>query len=174
MSQFDRIHRAGLFTHPAVDAAKFVQHEGLRKLVTISPFRRCRLRLDRDAVRRAGCHTHHAGDAFDPVLFVAIQAMNTSIVQRQIRFDFGILLSHRLPVDHMLKCRFQTLHDGRNKRGFPEADLRLLNPCNSLRWFCIRHRIVSECSREFSRHRACPGGSTAFALALPPLCRLST
>src|SRR5678815_5931023 len=73
----DRIHRAGLFAHAAIDASQLVDIELGRVFFAIGPGRF--LSLDMNAPRRTGRAAHETGHALHPPLFIFVQPMNATI-----------------------------------------------------------------------------------------------
>jgi hypothetical protein len=61
-------------------------------------------------------------------------------MQRQFGLHFRKLLRHGFPLNDVLECRPEPLHDGRHKRGFPETDFGFFNPADGFLTGCCGHR----------------------------------
>ena len=66
--QLDGLDRAGLLTHPTVNAPQLVDDEVLGIFLAVWPGRRGGRPDDIDAMGRAGGRAEHAGHALDPTL----------------------------------------------------------------------------------------------------------
>ena len=94
--QLDRLDRAGLLAHPAVNAPQLVDDEALAVLLAVGPGLGGGRADDVDAVRRAGCGAEHAGDALDAPLLVLVQPVHAPVIGRRHVLLLGILHRDRL------------------------------------------------------------------------------
>src|SRR5262249_15209122 len=73
-----------------------------------------------------------AGDALDPALLVAVEAMHPAVVGRHLRLDLGVLLRPRPVAEQrghgMAERRLQPLHDGGEVELFGKAHAGRLPP----------------------------------------------
>src|SRR5947209_762137 len=89
--QLDRLDRAGLLAHAAVDAPQLVDDEALAILLAVGPGLGGGCADDVDAVRRAGRGAEHARDALDPPLLVLVQPVHPAIIRARDVLLLGIL-----------------------------------------------------------------------------------
>jgi len=164
-SQFDRINRARLFAHSAVNAPQFINIKLLGIFFAIWPW--TFLRDDVDAVRRAGRRAHHARDAAHATVLVLVQSMNAAKCRTKLAALFdGSVIAFLLGILHNPEILFvgavapkvlDEMSHGRAKSFNDAGHKEALAQCQRLGSDINNFIITNWHGAEDSRHRQTDG-----------------